>query len=251
MPKRPDGQRGVISETVDLVDAAGLVSELSTSRIVVVALDVRRFDPLPPTLHDALSDGDRAAAARFRFPADRQRFRLGRGMVRHLVSAAVGMPAAELPLVAADHGKPCLADAQAAVHFNVSHSGDLVLVAFGNLPVGVDIEMQRADIDLAAIAGTCFSAAERSDIFLAPADAQAKFFRYWTCKEAWIKADGRGLSLPLVEFTVTGLDGGDCRVQRGGIALPWRVRPLVVREGYEAALASTDAPWSVGLYTVT
>jgi len=198
MPKRPDGQRGVISETVDLVDAAGLVSELSTSRIVVVALDVRRFDPLPPTLHDALSDGDRAAAARFRFPADRQRFRLGRGMVRHLVSAAVGMPAAELPLVAADHGKPCLADAQAAVHFNVSHSGDLVLVAFGNLPVGVDIEMQ-----------------------------------------------------PLVEFTVTGLDAGDCRVQRGGIALPWRVRPLVVREGYEAALASTDAPWSVGLYTVT
>ena len=111
--------------------------------------------------------------------------------------------------------------------------------------------MQRADIDLAAIAGTCFSAAERSDIFLAPADAQAKFFRYWTCKEAWIKADGRGLSLPLVEFTVTGLDAGDCRVQRGGIALPWRVRPLVVREGYEAALASTDAPWSVGLYTVT
>ena len=83
------------------------------------------------------------------------------------------------------------------------------------------------------------------------ADAQAKFFRYWTCKEAWIKADGRGLSLPLVEFTVTGLDAGDCRVQRGGIALPWRVRPLVVREGYEAALASTDAPWSVGLYTVT
>ena len=251
MPNRPDDQRGVLSETVDLLDAAGLVSELSTSRIVVVALDSRRFDPVPPTLLDALSDSDRVAAARFRFPADRLRFTLGRGMVRHVVSAAVGIPPAELRLVAADHGKPYLADPQPAVHFNVSHSGDLVLVAFGNRPVGVDIELQRADIDLAGIASTCFSPVERRDIFIAPADAQARFFRYWTCKEAWIKADGRGLSLPLVDFTVTGLDDGECRVQHGGVTLPWRVRPLAVREGYEAALASTDAPWSVRLYTVT
>ena len=104
-------------------------------------------------------------------------------------------------------------------------------------------------MDLPAIAASCFSPAERRDIFIVPADAQTKFFRYWACKEAWIKADGRGLSLPLVDFTLTRLDG-DCRVQRHDIALPWRVRRLDVREGYEAAIASTDAPWSVGLYTV-
>jgi 4'-phosphopantetheinyl transferase len=250
MPFLSDEQRDVSSETIGLAEAAPLVSELSTSRIVVVALDIGRFDPLPPLLLGALSKSDRVAATRFRFPADRQRFTLGRSMLRHLVSAAVGVPAAELDLAATDHGKPYLADPQTSVHFNVSHSGDLVLVALGHGQVGVDIEQQRADVDLPAIAASCFSPAERHDIFIVPADAQTKFFRYWACKEAWIKADGRGLGLPLGEFALTGLDGGDYRVQRDGIALPWRVRPLDVREGYEAALASTDARWSVGLYTV-
>jgi 4'-phosphopantetheinyl transferase len=240
----------LILETIGLVDAARRVSELSTSRILVFALDIRCFDPLPPTLLAALSESDDVAGAKFRFSADRQRFRLGRSMVRHLVSAAVGVPGATLCLAATDHGKPYLATPQTPVHFNVSHSGDLVLVALGHRPLGIDIEQHRVGMDLPAIALSCFSPAERREIFVAATDAQTTFFRYWACKEAWIKADGRGLSLPLVEFTLTELGNGDYRVHRDGVMLPWRVQPLDVREGYDAALASADAPWSVGLYSV-
>jgi 4'-phosphopantetheinyl transferase len=250
MPFRPDEPRAAITGALGLVDAARQVSQLGPTHIVVAALDIRRFDPLPARVLETLSESEHATAGRFRFAADRQRFVLARSMVRHLVGAAAGTAPAEVRLVSTAYGKPCLADPDASVHFNVSHSGDLVLVALAHEPVGVDIEQHRSGMELPAIAASCFSPAERSDIFVTPEDAHMKFFRYWACKEAWIKADGRGLSLPLVDFTLTGVEDGVCRVQHAGSALPWRVQRLEVREGYEAAVASTDVPWTVGLYTI-
>lgn len=118
-----------------------------------------------------------------------------------------------------------------SLDFNIAHSGNYVLCTCSTEKVGIDIEAIRP-IDIHDF-HHCFTATEMMEIRHAP-DIYEAFFRYWTIKEAVIKADGRGLNIPLHDITVSDeISLGSHR---------WHIQPLNVAPGYQAHLASTISP---------
>ena len=97
----------------------------------------------------------------------------------------------------------CKADCE-CLHFNISHSNDIALLAFGkSYPIGIDVEFRRKNIEITEITKKFFTANEANAINgLSPELQVEHFFNYWTCKEAFIKAIGEGLSYSLSKFEV-------------------------------------------------
>jgi 4'-phosphopantetheinyl transferase len=139
---------------------------------------------------------ERARAARFHFARDRIAFTVVRGALRALLGRYLGRPAAAIALEVAARGKPHLTGADAALAFNVSHSGGFGLLAFARRrALGVDVEQRRAIDDLDGLARHAFSPAEHAAWRALPADDRpAAFFRCWSRKEAFIKATGEGVA---------------------------------------------------------
>lgn len=98
-------------------------------------------------------------------------------------------------------GKPYL-KGYSNFNFNLSHSGDFVVCAIDNKPIGIDIEKIES-IDHKGIAQSFFSKDECDFILKGDLQAQIdKFYEIWTLKESYIKADGRGLTIPLKSFSI-------------------------------------------------
>lgn len=147
-----------------------------------------------------LSADERARAGRFFFEHLQRRYTLARAALRVLAGRHLSRAPESLPIAYAGHGKPRLPDSR--LQFNLSHSGDLAAYAFSNdVEVGIDIEQIRPVSDRRSIARRFFSAREcRALEEEEPAGGDAAFFRCWTRKEAYIKAIGAGLSVPLAGF---------------------------------------------------
>ena len=144
----------------------------------------------------ALSDDERARAARLLMPDARRRFVAARAGLREILAQATGTTAASLTFAIGEHGKPYLTGINDAPHFNLAHSGDLALVAVCDRPVGVDIEQVRPLTNMAQMAEMSFTDEERTALW--PLDEPARtdaFFRLWTRKEAVMKAHGAGFRL--------------------------------------------------------
>jgi len=167
------------------------------------------LDPSPArvsALHTLLAEDERARAARFRFERDRRRSIVARGLLRLLLEGYTGVPAREHRFVYGDKEKPSLdGELGESLHFNVSHSHELVLIGFlRDREVGVDVEHVREMPDGRSIAEHFFSTPEREDLAQVDDDhLPDAFFRCWTRKEAYVKAVGDGLSIPLDCFDVT------------------------------------------------
>ena len=145
----------------------------------------RRLDDLLARLPDIDCD----KALRYRMPADRLRCAVGRVLIRSLAAGTIGV--SEASLCFTDYGRPCFAG-ENVPQFNLSHSGDLVTLAIGGTPVGVDVE-EVCEIDL-ALFDTWLSDEEKQTI-KASQDALTAFYRIWTAREAFSKLDGRGICL--------------------------------------------------------
>jgi len=146
-----------------------------------------------PALRGLLCARELERLARFRRAADQERFLLGRGGLRWLLGTLLDCAAAELPLSEGSHGKPEL---RGGPQFNVSHAGDLVLLAVHrHWPIGVDVERERSDLDWEAIARRVLPASERQALRLLPPQRRAAgYLRAWCRLEAKLKARGDGLS---------------------------------------------------------
>ena len=158
--------------------------------------------PVPEAdLAALLSQAEQARAARFHFERDRRRYRIGTGWLRWVLGGVTGSDPAALRFERGPQDKPYLASGPS---FNLSHSGELLLLGVAaEGRVGVDVEVERPIPELDALAGAHFSPAEVAELAGLPPDERARaFLRGWTRKEAFIKALGGGLSLPLDSFTV-------------------------------------------------
>jgi len=178
-----------------------------------------------------LSEEECRRAARFLSAADGERHAVAHGRLRQLLAGLLETAPASLVFASGAHGKPQLAGATAdsGLRFNLSHSGALGLIGWSRgREIGVDVEVWRAMRDEAALVRRFFSAAEiASWEALAPAARHAAFFNLWTRKEAYVKALGHGLALPLHSFDMSHEDGAGARLLRG------------------AKLAGDDRRWSV------
>lgn len=156
-------------------------------------------------LRQHLSGDEMARAKRFHFDRDRRKFIAARGALRAILSRYLAQPPTALRFSYSAHGKPALADQPAPLAFNLSHSGELALLAVSLGPtIGVDVEQVRSMPDAEQIAERFFSARENAVFQTIPAaQRDDAFFNCWTRKEAYIKALGEGLSHPLDSFDVS------------------------------------------------
>jgi 4'-phosphopantetheinyl transferase len=152
--------------------------------------------------YELLNSAEKARADRFYFSKHKRRFANARATVRLILSHYLNTPAERLEFTYTDHGKPGVENA-AKLQFNISHTGDLALLAVGKcFPIGVDIEKYSAR-PYEGIAKMLFSEQEYDEFLRVPlALKPAVFFHVWAQKEAFIKACGLGLSYPTKKFTV-------------------------------------------------
>lgn len=158
------------------------------------------FDGRFVDLLQRLPPDEQERAARFQIISARRRFILARTVVRQALGTILGLDPAGLVFAAGEHGKPQLADPEIAdpPHFNLSHSGDLVTLAIAGSDVGVDIENLRQIRNAEKMAHRFFSPAERMSVFELDGEARDRaFLRIWTQKEAYLKATGLGVGMPL------------------------------------------------------
>jgi 4'-phosphopantetheinyl transferase len=188
-----------------------------------------------------LSADERARAAGYRLAADQVRFIRCRGALRQILAWCTGLEASGLRFDYGPHGKPALAGS--AIAFNVSHAGDLALIAISAAgPLGVDVEPVRPMVDLDAIAARYFSPGERAALaVLAPEQRTLGFYQAWTRKEAMLKATGHGLSRALDHYTVSLGPGVAPRVLAVAGAPEevgtWHLADLGLEAGYVGAIA--------------
>jgi len=166
--------------------------------------------PVAPTylrhLEATLSAGERARADRFRLPEHRERFVVAHGGLRDILSRYLDIPADQLTFVTNDYGKPALAAPDhTRLQFNLSHSGALILLAVTcDRPVGIDVEQIIPPDNFSRLVEQFFSTNENAAFRALPESKRAAaFFAGWTRKEAYVKALGMGVSLPLDQFDVT------------------------------------------------
>lgn len=197
-------------------------------------------------LEQHLSAHERARSTRLRFIQDRDRFVATRGLLREILALYLCVPARRLSFGYNAHGKPFLAEQGEALRFNVSHSLDTVLVAVAHeCEVGVDVERVHGAVAVEEISEMVLSAPEKLTLgSLGNAAKRAAFLRLWTRKEAYIKADGRGMSLPLKHIDVSvPADRVAVLDESGGrwrMCTSWSLQSLAVGLDYAAALAVED-----------
>jgi len=195
-----------------------------------------------------LSSDEFQRADRFRFDKDRDRFLCTRAILRRLLAHYTGLTFGELKFTIGDHGKPELDSPvnHKDIRFNISHSGQQAALAFTKgCDVGVDIEAHRDLPDRHSVARYCLSETQYDDFASLPASEQTDaFYRFWTRKEALIKAIGKGLFEPLKGFDVAFRPGEAPGLLRGsdsfGDISCWQVMEIPVQDGYHAAVAVRD-----------
>jgi 4'-phosphopantetheinyl transferase len=225
---------------------------LNDDAVHVWRVDLAQPDEYVRILRDVLSSDELKRADSFYFQHDRRRFIVGRGALRTILGRYLGAPADRLCFTYTLYGKPQLSSGQGspALQFNVSHSDDLALcaVARGRI-VGVDLERIRANIDYGELAERFFSRAECAMLLALPAPLKLQgFFNCWTRKEAYIKARGEGLSLPLNRFTVSLAPDRPAQMisaEEPGEVVRWSICELHPSPGYAAALIGEGRGWRI------
>ncbi|MFF1280052.1 4'-phosphopantetheinyl transferase family protein [Streptomyces sp. NPDC058299] len=202
----------------------------------------RLLDPVETARYEATVD-----------PVDRQRFLVGCALSRLVLGRLLGLPAARVPLrrvcprCGGPHGKPALdpaVDPPGGLRFSVSHSGPTVgLAVCRGADIGLDVERADDPPDVDLVARHILSAAELAVLHaLVPADRAGALLRYWTRKEAVLKALGIGLRLPPRRLEVSP-PGEPARIERWqdrpGRVAELRLADLVVEEGHPATVCVT------------
>jgi 4'-phosphopantetheinyl transferase len=195
-----------------------------------------------------LSLDERARAEKFLFDRDRNAYITARGVLRQLLARYLHRPPSELQFAYESRGKPFLAipSQDQPVNFNVAHSRNTALLAFtAGSPVGVDVEFIRTDIASEEIAVRYFAPQEVAELRAVPLEQRpAAFFLGWTRKEAYVKALGNGLQIPLASFCVS-LTPAHPATLESADSSRWTLRNLSPGPSYAGALVAEGKNWNL------
>jgi 4'-phosphopantetheinyl transferase len=203
-------------------------------------------------LEQLLSRDEMDRARRFHFERDRRRFTLARGALRTILGGYLRIDPKSIVFGYGPQGKPFLAPAGSSIRFNVAHSEELALIAVSReRELGVDVEFVRSMTWAEQIPERFFSPREAAVFRSLPHDlAEPAFFACWTRKEAYIKARGGGLTIPLDHFDVSlepGKPAALLEVRDDPIeASRWDMVELQPASGYAGALVVQGKGWRFG-----
>jgi 4'-phosphopantetheinyl transferase len=196
-------------------------------------------------LEPCLDNRDRERAARFRFPEDRARFVLGRGLLRKCLGHYLQQTPETIELATTDRGRPVLPHDE-TVQFSISHTHDLAAIALtAGARIGIDLEYVQPRLNLPELAKRIFSEEDLQTFQALPGhEASAAFFRAWTRKEAYLKARSEGIAEGLRQISVSfgPEETGSIEDARDeSAARTWRLLTLPVPADYMGSLACDDA----------
>jgi 4'-phosphopantetheinyl transferase len=193
-------------------------------------------------LANILSPDERERAERYKFQKHRQRFIVARSTLRKILSNYLNLEAERLEFNYSDRGKPFLAKTcqQDSLQFNLSHSQELAIYAITkDKKIGIDLEYLRPMPDAENIAKRFFSANEYTWISSLAGVAQREaFFRYWTAKEAYLKATGEGIAGSLESVEVDFTDPNVIKIKQGDrFNSDWLLHNFMPKSNYTATIA--------------
>jgi 4'-phosphopantetheinyl transferase len=192
-----------------------------------------------------LSPGERARANRFRNPRDRGHFVAAHGIAREILGRYAGMEPRGLRFETDRSGKPALGRTSGgkSLAFSMSHSGTAALYGVArDRNVGVDIELIDPSLVDEDVSKRLLSSPERAALDVLPPAARANtLFRFWTLKEAYLKARGDGLAIPPSAIDVSAAPSGAPKMLAGGVGtedgISWTLAVIPTLPGYAAAAA--------------
>lgn len=225
-----------------------LDGSLPQDEVHVWYVDLPAWEKEVDSLLSLLNREEQERAARFKFPGPRNQFVISRALLRQLLGRYLRIEAREVQFRSATNGKPELATASGVhddLRFNLSHTAGAAVIAITQRrQVGIDVERIRMDTNAMELADRFFSRPEVEWLRSQPASEQVPaFFTCWTGKEAYIKAHGEGLSMPLSSFGVLPAQGtGGCELQLKVYDNPeearrWFICQLALGTGLRSALA--------------
>jgi 4'-phosphopantetheinyl transferase len=243
--------------------STALVPQLSVDRphlwqvsLSIATISADKFQELRATL----SPDERAKADRFYDPLDGHRYIMARGTLRSILSHYLHLAPSGIKFTYTPQGKPLLDRAFLTVdqpvnvpnftalrntqfpniQFNLSHSQDLAVYGVTlDRPLGIDVEYLRPLKDTLSLAKRWFTPKEYTEILQHP-DPTTTFFRFWTAKEAYLKATGAGLRhLSRVEICISA-DGSLQLRELSTTPQKWSIVELAPAPGYVGALAMPD-----------
>lgn len=156
-----------------------------------------------PVFWDILEPHERAHAESLSNLQSRLNYAEIHGRLRILLADVVNSSPKHLRILKAEYGKPYLID-YPELSFNLSHTGNKLIVVYAyHHNVGVDIETCKKRANLAGLVEKCFAEEEQNYWRQLPHSQQTQaFYRFWTRKEAFVKAVGRGIALGLNQCVI-------------------------------------------------
>ncbi len=240
----------MISSHWDNWPVAAPTVELPSGEVHVWRLSLDRSNGEIEHLFSLLDADERRRAMSYHFERDRIHFTAARGLLRVILGRYAGLDPSLIDFRYSTYGKPALADdVGERLRFNISHSYGLALFAFAlERELGVDLEMIRSGPADETIAENYFTPTEVKFLRALPLEERDQgFFNCWTRKEAYIKARGEGLSLPLDHFEVTLAPDETAQLKHTVDATrdsrEWRLISFVPREHFVAALVVEGDDW--------
>ncbi len=164
-------------------------ADISEVEVPVCVVSLESPPTNPAELRECLIPQEQERADRYKVHKARHEFIVARGLLRQLLGACLGLSPRDVPITYAENGKPLLVGG--AMHFNVTHTESVALIAIARRPVGIDVERLRIIPNESGLVDRFFSPAEREMYHALPSELQHDaFYRGWTSKEAVIKAAG-------------------------------------------------------------
>jgi len=192
-----------------------------------------------------ITNDELAMASRYVNVRAEMHYLAGRALVRYALTQSAHCNPRHIHIVLGENKKPELAQKSNEMpwHFNISHSGDFVVCALANAQIGIDIEMISPTVDYLSIAHAHFSENEASWVASKPVGINERFIALWTIKEAYLKALGIGLAIPISRVITTGVKLRSCQVYSEDVSdrNKWHCHFMKLESGYWLAICSEKA----------
>ncbi len=217
------------------INWSGLETCRFDDSLAVFCIRISDFSAVLEGLKKHLHESEIERSLRYHHEKDTHRFIVSRGILRILLGKYLDMHPSGIEFYLEDKLKPRVRHSGEALHFNVSHSGDLVLIAISRSPVGVDLEYLDEGYAYQQILDKAFNPEELAFIQNSVDPMQA-FYLLWTRKEALLKATGKGIDDDL--RGIPSLDGlHHISAGLSGSTEPWSVHSLVLEDQYIGSVA--------------